>query len=75
MASEKSENAETQEIPSSVSPSERPEDRDKVLSDGPADNATTVGRAPMATWRLTLVLAWYEEVFPSQLTNDYEKYL
>jgi hypothetical protein len=29
----------------------------------------------MATWRLTLVLAWYEEVFPSQSTDDYEKYL
>lgn len=75
MASEKSENAEPQEILSPVSPSERPEDRDNVSSDGPADNATTVGRAPMAPWRLTLVLAWYEEVFPSQSTNDYKKYL
>ena len=63
MASEESEKTEERPAtPSPASPSERPEDN--VSSIGQADTAM-VGHEPMATWRLTLVLAWYEEILPS----------
>jgi hypothetical protein len=62
MASKVSENTEHQATPPLASPSERPEDN--IPSDGQADNAM-VGREPMATWRLTLMLAWYEDILPS----------
>lgn len=70
MASEESKNEAHQANPAPDLPSERLEDN--VSSDGQAHNET-VGRAPMATWRLTLVLAWYEETLSSLSRNDYKK--
>lgn len=60
MDSKEYDNAAQQTFPSPVLPSDGGPG-DNVSSDSQEDGAV-LGREPMETWRLTLVLAWYGEM-------------